>query len=536
NGKIDRKSLPLPTEREQREEQYIEPATEMEKKLAELWQEVLGIDRVGALDNFFHLGGHSLKAIALTSKILKTLKIRITLDVWFNHPTIRSMAEKMEAMKGDVMPLLEKANPKESYIASSAQKRMYMLDKLFPNSTAYHVPLIYILKGNVDIERLQAALFKLTNRHGSLRTGFRMNESDESIKQYLLPSTTIKINSYTLSEHELKPFIRKFIRPFKLDKPPLLRAALIKDRDNHQHFLVMDIHHMITDGISMDVLARDLLDLYENRKMDSIPLEYTDYSEWQHNSMQTSEMKKQEAYWLDIFRNPLQDLKLPYDQPGALITDGPADTIQLDIEAALVRKLKLTAAESGMTLFMLLFAVFNVLLGKLSGQDDIVIGIPVSGRNDDRLEKVVGLFVNTLAIRSFPKRNLSFAAFLQQVKQNLLNAYRNQDYPLDKLIEQIPVKRKDAHSPLFMVLFQLAETENEEIRGTELAFEPYPFEDVTSKFDLYLHAAHDGEKVSLQFIYSSARFNRNTVQSAAEDYAKILQNITRDSGTQLKEM
>jgi tyrocidine synthetase-3 len=533
NGKIDRKALPAPGADIQTGVAYQAPRNETELKLAKIWQEVLGVARAGIDDNFFELGGHSLKAIALMAKLHQIFNKAISLKAIFSHPTIKALAGVIEKEKANPYAAIPVAKAQACYRVSAAQKRLYILNQLEEGRTNYNIPGVAAVAGELDPTRLEAAFKGLIQRHEALRTSFELVEGEPVQKVH--GEVDFQISRFRAEESKAPELINGFIRPFDLSRAPLLRVGLI-ELSNQKNLLVVDVHHIVADGISMEIINRELISLYQGEELPDLRIQYKDFSAWQNRLLQSEHLKRQEEYWLERYLGELPVLNLPTDYPRPAIQSFAGDRINVKIGAGLTRRLDRLAAESNSTMFMVLLAAFNVLLSRYSGQEEIIVGTPIAGRSHSNLEKVVGMFVNTVALRNFPEGNKSFAAFLAEVRDHALKAYDNQDYPFDELVEQLDLTRDVSRNPLFDVMFAMQNMDRDRIEPDQSQWTPYPWENKTSKFDLALAAAATDREIRLSWEYCTRLFKKETVERLSKHFLKLLEEITADAQVKLAEI
>ena len=266
--------------------------------------------------------------------------------------------------------------------------------------------------------------------------------------------------SYTeTKEEDIPSIIEEFIRPFDLSKAPLLRIGLAKVSE-HKHIFLFDMHHIISDGISMNILIKEFISLYGGEKLPELKIQYKDFSAWQNELFKTEGIKKQEEYWLNTFSGEIPVLNMPTDYPRPAVQSFEGDSIDFNVDSELTKELNKLAAETGSTLYMVLLAAYNVLLSKYTGQEDIVVGSPIAGRQHADLDNIIGMFVNTLAMRNFPESSKTFKEFLAEVKDNALRAYENQDYQFEELVEKLNIPRDMSRNPLFDTMFVMQNTDN----------------------------------------------------------------------------
>jgi amino acid adenylation domain-containing protein len=572
NAKIDRKALPLPGLKAG--EEYTAPRDEIEEKMVTLWSDVLGVERevIGIDKNFFQLGGQSLKSTVLVARMHKVFNVKVPLAEIFKTPTVRKISQYIGAAKQERYASIESLEKKEYYALSSAQKRLYILQQLELTSPAYNMPQVISLPDEPDIKKLEETFIQLINRHESLSTSFHM-VNDEPV-QKIHDTVEFKIKYYDMKEVEAKveedrhsllegtrglaplpkesaaALISSFIRPFDLSKAPLLTVGIIKTLEGG-HILVAVMHHIISDGVSLEILTKDFMALYTGKVLPPLRLQYKDFSEWQNKEKQKEYIKQQEKYWLRQFEDKIPGLDLPtdYPRPNLQLFKGSAlyDEVSCDIDT-----LRAIALENKATTFILLLTIFNIFLSKITGQEDIVVGTPVAGRRHADLEGIMGLFINSLALRNKPRVEKTFMEFLKEVRDRTLDAFENQDYQFEDLVEKLAVDR-DRHNPIFDVFFTLqdqgpgianrtgitaekteAPTENHS-QNSPPDRSPHESEPGTSKFDLYLNI-FIGEKLRLTFEYSTELFCKETIETFARGFKEIVLSVLKDKNLKLADI
>jgi len=550
NGKIDRKALPEPDGKIDSSVEYEAPRNEVEEKLVKIWEEVLKVEKIGINDNFFELGGHSLRATSVAAKIHKELNVEVSLREIFKTPAIRGLSEYIKGLEKNIYASIEPIEgsggyPTGYYQASSAQKRLYTLQQFGANNTSYNMTGVILVEGKLNISRLEDAFNNLLQRHESLRTSFEL--AGEEIVQQVHKEVTFKIRyeelesdnllsgDNELSINEIEEKVREFVKAFDLSKAPLLRVGLVRLQEE-KHILMYDMHHIISDGTSMGILIEEFAKLYEGKELPELRIQYKDYAAWQNKMVKSEVMKKQEEYWLKTFAKGIPVLNLPTDYPRPAIQSFEGNCIQFELDEEITGRLKRIAKETGTTMYMIILSVFNILLSKYSGQEDVVVGSPIAGRPHADLGNIMGMFVNTLAMRNQPKGTKTFRAFLEEVKANALRSYENQDYQFEELVEKLDVKRDMSRNPLFDVMFAMQNTEMGEIAIEGLRFKRYGRESKISKFDITLDAVEMGERIGLSIEYCSKLFNKETIERMTGHLRNIISRVAEDPDTELGEI
>ncbi|MFC2141224.1 amino acid adenylation domain-containing protein, partial [Acidobacteriota bacterium] len=415
-------------------------------------------------------------------------------------------------------------------------KRLYFLQQMDLESTAYNIPSALILEGILEKAKLEDAFKKLIYRHESLRTFFEMIDDepiqgvrdvvDFEIEYYDLKEVKVEVEEKHLEgTRGLAPLPTKnFIRPFDLSQTPLFRVGLT-EVEEEKHLLMVDMHHIISDGMSGGILVRDFVGLYSGNTLPAMRFQYKDYAQWQNQEKESIRVQDQARYWQKQFEEEIPVLDLPTDdvRPGVQRFEG--SRLSFEISSETTDALKALALEEGATLYMVLLAIYTIFLAKISNQEDIIIGAPVAGRRHADLEKIIGMFVNTLAMRHYPTGEKTFIRFLAEVKERTLKAFENQEYQYEDLVEQVVVNRDVSRNPLFDASFLLQNIEVPQLAIPGLKFIPYEYETVTSKFDLTLNGIEVEEKLLLSFEYSTNLFKKATIERFATYLKKIVSSV-----------
>jgi len=545
NGKIDRKALPEP-EISTTTATYIAPRNEIEKKLVKIWAEILGLqeDAISIEANFFELGGHSLTATILSNQIHKILNTKIPMLEIFKAPFIKNMAVFIQTDKGEKFIAINPVEEKEYYSLSSAQNRLFILQQLDLNATPYNVFQTVELIGKVSRTKIETAFITMIYRHDSLRTSFELieGESVQIIKQkeeinfkldYFDMSSSTGIDSKPVQE-----IVNHFVRPFNLSYPPLIRVGLIKLHDS-SHILLVDMHHIITDGVSNGVLLDDFLSLYYNKSFSSLKLQYKDYSHWQQSKEGKDILKMQKEYWNKEFSEEIPILNLPYDNPRPTIQSFSGKIMTFQINSQEAKAMSRIAKTQDGTLFMSLLGAYYILLSKLSGQKDLVVGTPIAGRSHADLEPIIGIFINMLALKNKINPEQSFIQLLQRLKQKTLDAFENQDYQFDDLIENLKLEKDTSRHPLFDVMIVLQNVYDvpaakSEPKETELTIKHIAHEHRTSQYDMTFTAVEQNDKsLYVEVEFCTALFHPSTISRFIRYFKSIISKVTQNPGQKI---
>jgi amino acid adenylation domain-containing protein len=527
NFKVDYEKLTDILKNEIRD--YVAPKTPIEEKLAGIWSQVLRMDKIGVTDNFFELGGDSLTIMPLVTKIHKEFNVKISLKDAFSNPTVKGQAEIVAGAAQDKYTAIEKAAEKDYYALSSAQKRLYFMQRMDPGSVAYNMIQGVVMEGSLDRDKLEKCFEKIIDRHESLRTSFRMvNEMPvQEIHETL--SLPFAVDYYDPEEAGgiEEKVISDFVKPFDLSRPPLLRVGLIK-REHGKHVLITDMHHIISDGFSLNVLVNEFVALYAGEELTPLPFQYKDYSEWRNSPSQLDAVRRQEEFWLKQFDTQPQEINLPYDYDRGTARKFVGKRVNFSVSRREAGALKALALNEGKTLYMVLLSIYYIFLAKISGREDITLGTVTTGRIHPDLQQVIGMFVNTLALRNYPSGEKSYSQFLADVAIRTIDAFENQDYPFEDLVEKVVVKRDTNRNPLFDVLFQFenVDTTQSEVRGLKVT--PYEFQRSSSKFDLSLIGIEADKDLYFILEYSTELFREESVESFIDYFKDIVSSVLED--------
>ncbi len=527
NGKVDKRRLPLPVANGERHTNFIAPRNATEAQLAALWQQLLSRE-VSVQDNFFELGGHSLKLSRLAASIHQQFGVRAPLKELFLRPILEEQAAWIAGMEPGIYQRIPVLDIQEDYALSSSQRRMWLLSQLGDASAAYHMPAVLELEGALDKDLLEASFREVIRRHEILRTVFRENIAGE-VRQHIL---TAEETHFDLLKGD--DLFADLSAPFDLSKGPLLRANLYEISED-RYLLGVVMHHIISDGWSIDVFIREVLHYYNGKGQTLLPalsLQYKDYAAWQQSRLSSPEMAASKAYWLEQFSGSLPVLELPTDGIRPAVKTYNGDFVTMEVPSAAFKSLLGT---QDATLFMGLLSLVNILLYRYSGQEDIIIGSPVAGRDHADLADQLGFYVNTLALRTQLEEGHSFLQLLQRVKTVSLGAYEHQAYPFDELIDALDLPRDLSRSALFDVMVVLQNNDRAAIDGQGLRVQPYAGTDAgISKFDLLFNfSERSADTISLRLEYNTDLYQRDTVVRMATHLEGLLQSVVAAPDTSL---
>ncbi|MFJ8623278.1 amino acid adenylation domain-containing protein [Kitasatospora sp. NPDC093550] len=545
SGKVDRAALPAPDPgRTEAAGAYVAPRSPVEQALAAIFAEVLGVERVGARDDFFALGGHSLLATRVAFRVRGALGVELPLAQVFARRTPARLAELIETgYRGVELPPITPVPRTGPLPLSSAQQRLWFLDRLEPGSAEYLVPAVLRLTGRLDERALALALDRVVARHEVLRT--RYTEADGVPVQVIDPARPLGLTALDLRGRP-EPEVRARLaaetgRPFALDREPPLRAALLRTAEE-EWILALTFHHIATDAWSTEVITEELGRFYRcltaGRPLpDAAPaVQYADFAAWQHERQDEPTMADQLAYWKEHLSD-LQPLELPTDRPRPAVRDPRGELLSVEVPAELGAAVAALGRARSATSFMVLLAAFHVLLARYSGQSDLAVGTPVAGRTRAETEDLVGLFVNTVVLRADLSGAPTFAELLDRVRADAVQAYAHQDLPFERLVDELRPDRDLSRNPLFQVMFDLLHTRRSPLTVDGVEVEELQADWQVAKFDLgvTLDERPDGT-LECCFEYSTALFDRSTVQRMARHYLQLLRSAVRTPDARIGEL
>ncbi|MDQ3192183.1 MAG: amino acid adenylation domain-containing protein [Bacteroidota bacterium] len=525
NGKVNRKELPAPSAILSKSKDFEKAEGKLEEQMLEIWKEVLSLQQISVIDNFFEIGGHSLRGTILVSQIQRKLKVDVPLRAIFNYPTIRTLSTFIEGQGVSDIKRIEAAEPARYYPASPAQKRLFVLSQFESSSTSYNMPGTFVIKGNLDVEKLKHVFCTLLERHEILRTTFEM--VDGETMQLINEKVKLPFQFLNCTEKEVPSVIAQLIKPFDLSHAPLIRVAVVELSDDH-YLLLCDMHHIISDGYSTEILVKEFLQLYEGKSLADQRIQYKDYAVWTQQFLQSDALKMQEVFWLNQFFEEVPVLDLPTDFKRPAVQSFEGSTFSTELNGETLTKLKEITRETGATLFMVFLAAYNILLSKYSRQKDVVVGTPVAGRKHPDLQDMIGMFVNTLALRSYPENNKTFREYLFELKDLTLNAYENQDYPFEALVDKLNLRRDMSRNPLFDTMFAYQDNSMGELQSGDVKFNRYSLDTGISKFDISLDVVEHSDRMMLIFEYALSLFKKETIEKFSGHFKNIILSIIAD--------
>ena len=539
SGKVDRLALPAPETSAPTPQDDAIPGTTVEKRLAQIWSELLDRQTIGRTDDFFDLGGHSLVATQVLSRVRDIFGVELTIAALFDYPTLAGFARHIEeggrpCTRPAALPLARAAREGDLPL-SFGQLSLWLLSQLNPNSKAYHIFRASPLKGVLDQTALEGSLNEILRRHEVLRTHFVVKDGQPV--QVVHPKLTLELPVVDLRhlapgarEEQVRALSTEEIaRPFDLEKGPLLRVKLLRVRDAESLFL-LTMHHIVTDGWSLGIFFRELTALYEAfgkgrpSPLPELPLQYADYTVWQRQCLAGEQLEEQLSYWKERLTGAPPVLELPTDDPRPAVQTFRDGRQSLTLPPPLADAISKLARLEGLTPFMVLLAAFQTLLHRQTGQSDIVTGTPTAGRNRTETEGLIGFFINTVVLRTDLSGNPAFREVLERVRRVCLGAFAHQDLPLERLVEELHPHRDPARSPLFQVFFNMLSFEDR----PELDLETLRLSAGGSKFDLTLYVREQEQRTDLKLVYNADLFSAARMAELLAQYERLLEQLVKN--------
>ena len=559
-GKVDNRALLALETDPTNDTDFLEPRTPAEETLADVWRDVLGVERIGVNDNFFELGGHSLLAMQVMSRVRRAFGVELRVRALFESPTLGALAERIDeaAAVSEVSltdehmaaaaPETIRPAPRDRHLPLSyAQQRLWVLEQLAPGSGAYHLPIGVRLRGRLNVEALRETLSEVVRRHESLRTTFA--EVDGRPVQLIAPPTPLPLpltdlNAIPEDEREteaLRLAQEEAASPFDLTAGPLVRAKLLKLSDD-EHVALFTMHHIISDGWSMGVLVREVSALYEAfahgrpSPLADLPIQYADYAAWQRGWLQGEVLEEQLSYWRGQLGNELHVLELPTDRPRPPMQTYRGSQRTISLSREVTAKLQRVSRRHGASLFMTLLAGFKTLLHRYTGQTDITVGTPVANRDRVEIENLIGFFVNTLVLRTDLSGDPSFGELVELLKGVTLDAYAHQHLPFEQLVEELQPERSLSHNPLFQVTFILQNAPSGELTLPGLSLSPFNVGPAAVQFDITLSMVETPDGINGVLEYNTDLFDASTVERMSRHFEILLAGIASDPDARLSEL
>ncbi|MFJ9721118.1 condensation domain-containing protein, partial [Streptomyces sp. NPDC101213] len=521
-----------------------------EQTITDVWSDVLGIDTIGIHDNFFELGGHSLLATQVTSRLRQRLGVDVPVRTLFTSPTVATLAAAVRELEtADEAPLVPADRDSGPLPLSFAQQRLWFLDQLTPGSAEYLVPFGLRVWGTLDVSALGAAFTGLVTRHEVLRTRFVTDGSGRPAQvveaPWVVTPVVHDVRALPVADREQAAsdiMATEARRPFALDGGRLLRVDVVRVADDDQYLLIT-LHHIVSDGWSSGILARELRELYaaavagREVSLPELPVQYADFAVWQREQLSGEFLEDQLAYWRERLTG-VATLELPTDHGRPAEREGAeGDTVYFSVPSEVAEGLRTAASGQGASLFMALLAVFQIVLARYCRQDDIAVGTPIAGRNRAETEDLIGFFVNTLVLRTDLSGDPAFTELLARVKDTALGAYDHQDLPFERLVDELAPNRDLSRNPLFQTLFVFQNTpDGDDWSLPGLTVEQIGVGGQDAKFDLQLTATEADGELLAALEFRTDLFERATVERLAGHIATLAASVAATPGARLSDL
>ena len=501
---------------------------------------MLEVEQVGITTNFFELGGHSLKATQVVSRIHRDLGVEVPLRDVFNSPTIAELAELIRGARGTAYQRIERQPDRDDYPLSNAQRRLWVLTQIEDCSAAYNMPGALLLEGSIDIAAFQSAFDQVTRRHESLRTVFVVVDGEPRQRVLSQIDSTIALIDLS-SEEDPEEQARELARAdahtvFDLSQGPLVRMSLLK-LNAERHVLLFNIHHIISDDWSTNVLVREFVQLYEAARQNTsnllpiLPIQYRDYAAWQNNFLASDDVAALRTYWQEVLAGELPTLELHTDFPRPPIKTYEGACLSFDLDSVTTDELIELGRGHEASLFMTLVAVVKVLLHRYTGQEDIILGFPIAGRSHTDLEDQIGLYINMLPLRDQLHGDMPFESLLRQVRETATGAFNHQAYPFDRLVVEVNLVRDVSRSPMFDVIVVLQNVGEEDLSLEGVSIRPFADVYAGSKYDLSFTCEQRGGRLHVNLVYNTDLFRPSRIEQIRNHFLELVKSVPADPAT-----
>lgn len=534
NGKVDRKALPDPVI-DEKELEIVKPRNAIDKELIKIIEKMLQVDKVGINNTLIELGGDSLTAITLSTKILSKFNVQLNIKDILSNYTIKDMSDYIAKNKTeDISKIkIEKAPIQETYPLSSAQKRIYYNVKMIgEENVVYNISWAMLADEILDRDKVQKVFEKIIKRHSTLRTEFIIQ--DGKVVQKIKDNVEFSIPIFKNTENEINNIVNKFVKPFQIDKAPLIRVEL-HYIDNQKTLLLLDTHHIIMDGTALNNLVIEFNRLYNGEDLKNIPIQYKDYAVWEDNYNKSDSIKVQEKYWIDKFKDcEFMQLNLPYDYNMPSTRSYNGNTITNIIDEKSFRKIERYAKKMSVSPYMFFVSAFFILLYKYTGQDDINIGSPMANRNRNETKRMFGMFVNNIVLRGKIAPEETFKEFLDKIKEQLLEDLTYQPYPFDMLVKKLKIDVDTLRNPLFDVMFTYQNKQETAVKINDKEIKVIPISNNIAKFNLSLEVQPKTHTINIE--YRTDLFKKETIDRLFNHYINVIHFVMNNIDAKIKDV
>lgn len=534
NGKVDRKALPDPVI-DENELEIVKPRNEIDKELIKIIEKMLQVDKVGINNTLLELGGDSLTAITLTTKVLSKFNVQLNIKDILSNYTIKDMSDYIaENQTKDISKVkIEKVPIQDTYPLSSAQKRIYYSVKMIgEDNIVYNMPGAVLVEKILDIEKIKKVFSTILKRHSILRTRFIFKDND--IRQQVESNVDFEIPVFYNKKDEIKNIVMNFSKPFNLEKEPLIRME-VHYIDNKETLVLMDAHHIIMDGISLNNFIIEFERLYNGDNLKNIPIQYKDYSVWEEKYNESDDIKEKEDYWVNKFKNSeFEQLNLPYDYKATALRSYNGDRVTNIIDEKKFRKIERYAKKIGVSPYMFFISVFYILLYKYTGQSEIILGSPIANRDKNEMKRMVGMFVNNIVTKANINSEETFQNFLNEMREQILDDISHQPYPFDMLVKKLGIKTDNSRNPLFDVMFTYQNNQENILKLDNTETQIVEINNNIAKFNLSLEIKPKSHTINIE--YCTDLFKKETIERLFEHYINAIDFIMNDVNAKIKDI
>ena len=534
NGKVDRKALPDPVI-DENELEIVKPRNEMDKELIKIIEKMLQVDKIGINNTLLELGGDSLTAITLTTKVLSKFNVQLNIKDILSNYTIKDMSDYIaENQTKDISKVkIEKVPIQDTYPLSSAQKRIYYSVKMIgEDNIVYNMPGAVLVEKILDIEKIKKVFSRILKRHSILRTRFIFKDND--IRQQVESNVDFETPVFYNKKDEIKNIVMNFSKPFNLEKEPLIRME-VHYIDNKETLVLMDAHHIIMDGISLNNFIIEFERLYNGDNLKNIPIQYKDYSVWEEKYNESDDIKEKEDYWVNKFKNSeFEQLNLPYDYKATASRSYNGDRVTNIIDEKKFRKIERYAKKIGVSPYMFFISVFYILLYKYTGQSEIILGSPIANRDKNEMKRMVGMFVNNIVTKANINSEETFQNFLNEMREQILDDISHQPYPFDMLVKRLGIKTDNSRNPLFDVMFTYQNNQENILKLDNTETQIVEINNNIAKFNLSLEIKPKSHTINIE--YCTDLFKKETIERLFEHYINAIDFIMNDVNAKIKDI
>ena len=534
NGKIDRKAL-AKIELQEINKTIVKPRNELDKELINILSKMLRVENISITDTLLDLGGDSLTAITLSTKILSKYNVQVNIKELLSSYTIKDLSDYIKENKneGTIKAKIEKAPEQEAYPLSSAQTRIYYNSKMIGDQNlVYNMPGAIMVNKILDKEKVEESINKIIERHSTLRTKFVLENNN--VVQKIEPEVKLSVPVYHNSEDEVKEIINNFSKPFELEKAPLLRVEL-HYINNEKTLLLVDSHHIVMDGTSLNNLIIEFERLYNGENLKKIPIQYKDYAVWEEKFNKGEELKKIENYWVNKFKNSeFEQLNLPYDYKITGTRSYNGNRVTNVIDEKKFRKIERYAKKIGVSPYMFFISAFYILLYKYTGQNEIILGSPIANRDRNEMKRMIGMFVNNIVTKANINPEETFQNFLNEMREQILDDLSNQPYPFDMLVKKLGIKADNSRNPLFDVMFTYQNKEENTLKLDENETKIVELNNKIAKFNLSMEIKPKSHAINIE--YSTDLFKEQTIYRLFEHYFNVIDCIMENANVLIRDI